>query len=309
MSVPSEFLSDLVATNTQRAGAYIVVPRTATARNVFTKLDDLGFQSDMIRQQGESQVNFRAKVHQAQVRRGSASNLGLTDAIATELGLGHATLLTVTVDRDVKLDVTQTQMSVVASGVDHTINLVNYDADGVWVFPEVHEVVAILNTLSGVTASSTAAMSGLPGMLLEPQSSYVPVDNEQIPNLKLFQLGLAARGEELPGTIVSGTLAFSDQDKFRQLVDTPSAIGEFSLEPTTGRVEVYDPSDDLTFATYSYNLLVSGQSMKLIGNGVKVFNAADIEVQHLMFTLSGIGYTAQEVTYELRKADRAFWGK
>jgi hypothetical protein len=309
MPVPPEFTVDLLTGATQKAGAYIIAPKAYVVRNVLVKLDDHGHYADMDRREGESAVTFRSRVAQAQIRRGGSDIIGLTDGIATELGLGHDALVTLTADRDVRVEVTQTQLTVSGTTLNYLFNLVNMDVDGYWTFPYIYQLVDGLNGVDGLTASSSANFSGLPAMLLEPQSSYYQVTQEQAPNIQLFYLGVASRGEQLPGSVVSGTVSFSDPEAFRLQVDTPQAPGEWSLDEASGIVQSYDIPESLTFVNYSINLAISGQPFSLIGNGVKIFDLSSDSVQGLMYTPSGIGFQAKEIMREVRGADRTFWGK
>ena len=49
--------------------------------------------------------------------------------------------------------------------------------------------------------------------------------------------------------------------------------------------------------------------MSLVGNGVKVMNLMQSEVQDMLFQNSGIGATARSIVDELRTVDGAFWGE
>lgn len=282
---------------------------TYSKRNIITKLDDLGLYSDMIRRDGESITNFRSRLLRAQAMPGGPNSNRLTDSIGSELGLGQAYLILVTATEDlVNLEITDTQCLVSLSGVNQTtINLVDLDPDGAWVFLTISGLVSGLTGVSGISPAAVSGYEALPAILLEPQSSYIQVINEQVPRLQSYNLGIQSAGEAPAGAIILDSVSFNDTNTYQTQVDTPSKHGEWSVN-TSGRVNVFDVPPDLILATYKFNLLTSGQTMGLVGNGVRVFNLALEEVQEKLFTTSGITQQANDILFDIRNIDRNFWG-
>jgi len=311
MSVPSEFISGLVDGSSQATSVYILLPRTSVARNVVTKLDDLGLYSDMLRWHGETITNFRSRLMRAQSLKGGADPRRLTDAICNELGLGQAYLMTVTATlNEVELEVTETTIKVMFSGVlQKEIPLIIPDADGVWTSQNISGIISGLVGVSGISTSWETGYDQMPAFLLEPQSSIVKVINEQAPRSQSYYLGVLGHGESPLGPVLIDQVSFNDPETYRvQVLDDPASDGEWSVN-TSGRVNVFTIAQDLVLVSYHYNLLGSGLSMGLVGNGGRLFNLASENVQSLLFSASGIGETAREFLYEIRAEDRNFWGE
>lgn len=311
MSVPTEFTSGLADGGTQRSSTYVIPAKTSEVRNVATMLDDLGLYADFVRLEGESLTNFRSRLMRAQTMRGGQDLNRLTDAICNELGLGQAYLLLVTATEDlVELEVTDTQLSVTLSGVTQvTIDLVTADADGYWVPLTVSGLASGLQGVSGISAFAATGFETLPAFLIEPQHSLVQVVNEQVPRQQSYTLGVLGNGESPYGNIMTDSVSFSDTATYRnQVTGTPAKPGEWNVD-SSGRVNVFHSPDDLVLASYKYNLLTSGQTMGLVGNGARLFNLASEEVQAKLFTPSGIGETGRDLMRDVRAADRNFWGR
>lgn len=277
-------------------------------RNVFTKLDDLGLYSNIPRLDGESLTNYQARIQAMNTGAPGSRLSGLTHAIASLLGLGQAALIKITAYEDLKVDVTSANITV--SGTQYRqVPLITLDPDGEWKLPTVTTVVSGLNNISGVIATEYSVASGLPAFVLEAQSSYIEVDAEQVLKYKTFQLGQQQNINLTNAQVITDRVEFTDLETYRvQVSGTPQKQGEWSVSQT-GQVNVFEPPEDFTFVNYTYNLLPSGQSMDLIGNGVKILNTADPEIQELMFYASGIGYTGQQITDEILNVDKTFWGK
>jgi hypothetical protein len=285
--------------------------KTSTPRNVVTKLDDLGLYADMVRWHGETITNYRSRLMRAQTLKGGNDAQRLTDAVCNELGLGQTYLMLVTATlNQVELEVTEIALKVSFSGVlQKEIPLIVMDADGAWVAENISGMVSGLVGVSGISATWVSGLETLPAFLLEPQSSYVQVVNEQVPQIQSFSLGVLGHGEAPIGPVLSGTVTFNDDETFRTQVNgDPSADGEWSVTES-GRVNVYTAPQDLLLASYKYNLLGSGLTMGLVGNGARLFNLASEDVQSLLFTASGIGQTAKEFLFDIRFQDRNFWGE
>lgn len=309
MAIPSQFTSGLPTGQTQQAGAHITLPLSGTARNVFSKLDDVGAYASMERHEGESLVNFRARVQQGNIRTPGPTTLGVTDGIATALGLGHQPLLTLTAAADLKVDVIGHTIYVSGAGQYDSVDIVTQDPDGYWMFPDVHAVASGLNDIANLSASVAANASGLPAMLLEEQSSYIKVIGEQVPLVQQFTLG-EQDGISLTGRkVITDRVGFTDEVTYaKQVAGQPTREGEWSVT-TAGLVTSFHQPTSVTFVGYTYNLLPSGATMNLLGNGVKVFNMADPGLQQLLFTPSGVGGTAKDVLNEVSSWDKNFWGK
>ena len=285
--------------------------KTSTPRNVVTKLDDLGLYADMVRWHGETITNYRSRLMRAQTLKGGTDAQRLTDAVCNELGLGQSYLMYVTATLSgVELEVTEIALKVSLSGViQKEIPLIIPDADGMWTAQNISGIVSGLVNVSGVTAEWVSGLEQLPGFLLEPQSSFIQVVNEQVPQVQSFNLGVLGHGEVPSGPVLTDTVTFNDTDTFRVQVDgDPAQDGEWSVTES-GRVNVYTAPQDLLLASYKYNLLGSGLTMGLVGNGARLFNLASEDVQSLLFTASGIGGTAKDFLFDIRSQDRNFWGE
>lgn len=309
MPVPSAFTSGMPDGVTQGAGAHLTLPISGTDRNVLTKLDDVGAYSAMERIEGESLVNFRARIQETNTRRPNATLLGITDGIATALGLGHAPLLNLIASKDLRVTVKGHTVAVSGVGQYDTVDLVSADPDGYWDFPDLYAVASGLNDVSGLSCSVVATASGLPAFLLEEQDSYIRVVGETIPQVQQFQLG-QIQGISLAGVkVVTDQVGFTDEEIFAvQVTGSPQRQGEWSVQED-GTVTSFDVPPTVSFVNYTYSLLPSGSTMSLLGNAVKVFNMADPDFQPLFFTASGIGGTAHGVLDEVRAWDKNFWGK
>jgi hypothetical protein len=294
------------------AGALIKLPVTGTDRNILTKMDDHGYYASLERIEGESITNFKMRMASSYTRPANAAIRGLTDGIARELNLGHQELISVTASGNVRLDV-KPEFIIVSgfnTGGTQTIDIVDVDQDGWWILPTVGKVVSGLNNVSGITASTTAAMATVPAILLEEQSSYVTEYDEQIPPTTAFRLGYYKYGQTIAGTVLSGTIFFTDDVAFAtQVSGIPRAEGEWSLDDTTNSIRVFSLPTAPVNIIYTQNILQSGMTMSLVGNGVKVMNLMQSEVQTMLFQNSGIGATARRIVDELRIVDGAFWGE
>jgi len=286
-------------------------PKTPTPRNVVTKLDDLGLYADMIRWQGETITNFRSRLLRAQTLKGGLDARRLTDAVCNELGLGQAFLMTITATlNEVQVEVTETALKVSFSGiVQKEIPFIVPDADGVWTAANISGVVSGLVGVSGVSVAWISGLDQMPAFLLEPQSSYIQVVNEQVPQVQSYNLGILGHGEMPRGPVLTDTVTFNDPVTYKtQVTGEPAADGEWSVD-VSGRVNSFTNPQDLLLVSYQYNLLGSGLTMGIVGNGARLFNLASEEVQGLMFTPSGLGETARDLLYDIRATDRNFWGK
>ena len=286
-------------------------PKTPTARNVVTKLDDLGLYSDMLRWHGESIANFRSRLMRSQTQQGGANANRLTDAICNELGLGQAFLMTITATlNEVELDVSEVALKVLFSGViQKEIPLIVPDADGVWTSLTISGVVSGLVGVSGISAAWVSGYDQLPAFLIEPQSSLIRVVNEQVPMVQSYWLGILGHGEVPPGPVISGSVSFSDTAAYKtEVANTPAGDGEWSCS-TSGRVNVFTIPADRVLASYKFNLLGSGMTMGVVGNGARLFNLASTDVQDLLFTASGVSQQATDFLYDIRAEDRNFWGE
>jgi len=311
MSAPIEFTSGLVDGGSQSASSYILLPKTSTPRNVITKLDDLGLYSDMIRRTGESTTNFRSRLLRMQALGGGAHQIGLIDAICTELGLGQQNLISASSQyNEMELEVTETTIAVTLSGtLQRQVNLINLDADGVWIAMSISGVVSGLQNISGITFQAVSGYDQLPAFLIEPQSSLIPIYNEHVPRIQNYVLGLQARGDILPGPVLTNSVSFNDTVSYNtQVSGTPTAEGQWSVN-TLGEIRVYSIPQDITLASYKFNLLGSGLTMGLVGNGARLFNLASEEIQQLLFIVSGTTEQARDFLYEIRTEDRNFWGE
>lgn len=309
MSVPSAFTSGLPSGTTQTASAHLTLPISGSERNVLTKLDDIGAYHSMERFEGESVQNFRARVQQRNIRKPDGTLIGVTDGIATALGLGHMPLITLVAAADLKVDVEGHTIMVSGAGQYDEVALVSQDSDGYWQFPDVHAVASGLNDVANLSASVAPNASGLPAFLLEEQSSYIRIVGEQTPLVQEFQLG-QAEGINLAGKqIIPEEVTVTDLEVYATRVDTnPTRPGEWNVD-SGGTVKSFDQPTDVSFVNYTYNLLPSGSTMSLIGNGVKVFNLASDAIQPLLFTPSGVGETARGILNEVNSWDKNFWGK
>jgi hypothetical protein len=311
MSAPIQFTSGLVEGGNQNASSYILLPKTSTPRNIITKLDDLGLYSDMIRRVGESTTNFRSRLLRMQTLGGGAHQTGLTDAICTELGLGQQNLITARATLDaVKVEVTETAIAVTVSGIlRRQVNLINPDQDGVWIPMSISGIVSGLQSISGVVFQAVSGYDQLPAFLIEPQSSLIPIYNEHVPRIQNYVLGLQARGDILPGPVLTDSVSFNDTTSYKtQVSGAPAVEGEWNVD-TLGRVQVYSIPQDITLASYTFSLLGSGLTMGLVGNGARLFSLASSGVQRLLFTVSGTTEQARDFLYEIRTEDRNFWGE
>ena len=294
----------------QKAGIRILLPKTGVPRNVFAKVDDIGLAGDLRRRDGESITNFRARLYSLYTRPGSAARTGLTDSIAREFDLGHETMMTVIADRSTRLDVGPRDITVVASGINTSVSTIESDVDGYWTYPAVSAVASGLNALPGLTATANSAYSSQPAVLIEEQSSYVTKYSEIVPTLSVFRLGEVEDSRPLTGTVVPESISFTDDTIFGTRVSaTPSAAGEWSVDITSGRISSYLMPEIQGRVTYTYNLLESGVSMSLIGNGVRVINLSNLDMQHLVVTSSGITITGEGLLTELYRVDGSTWGK
>ena len=235
--------------------------------------------------------------------------LGVTDGIATSLNLGHATLISLTADIDLRVDVKANKITVSGNSQYNEVFIVDQDIDGYWDFPNVYSVVSGLNDIDNLSASVAANASGLPAMLLEEQSSYIKVVGEQVPLVQQFTLGQVDAVDLNNNKVITDLVEFTDNDVYiLQVSGVPVRQGEWRVTETGTVTSVTQPTR-VGFVNYTYNLLSSGSSMNLLGNGVKVFNMTDLSLQQLMFTASGIGGTAKSVVDEINAWDKNFWGK
>lgn len=296
-----------MATRTSTSSAKIKVPITGEPRNVFTKMDDHGMYAGMKRVDGESIHNFRHRVYSAKLRPGAANIQGLTDAIGRTLNLGHEAAINITANRPIKLDVTPQKISISGASDLTEIDIVTVDVDGYWNFSNLYAIASGVNAVSGLTASLVKAdLSGIAGVTLEEQSSYVTQLNEQVPGLAAYTLGYYQTGRELQGTVIPASIGFNDDLVYETRVSgIPTRAGEWSV--TGNRIRSFAVPQGPVRVSYTYNVLESGMTMSLIANGVKVMNLSDPEVQGMMFIGSGIGATGQNLTDELFSVDRAFW--
>lgn len=294
------------------AGALIKLPITGTGRNILTKMDDHGYYASLARLDGESIANFKVRMASVYTRPANATINGLTDAIARELNLGHQELISIASSGSLKLDVEPEFIRVSGQGTGgiQKIDIVNVDQDGFWILPTIGKVVSGLNGVLGITATTTAAVTELPAVLLEQQSSYVTEYDEQVPPTNSFRLGYYKYGQEITGTVISGTVYFTDDITFATEVNgIPESAGEWNLDQSTNTIRAYSTPVAPVNIIYTHSILESGMTMSLVGNGVKVMNLMQSEVQSMLFQNSGIGATAKSVIDELRTVDGAFWGK
>jgi len=294
------------------AGALIKLPVTGDDRNVLTKMDDHGYLASLERIEGESLTNFKVRLASVYTRPANSTIRGLTDAISRELNLGHQELISVAASGNVRLDVGPEFISISGGGTGgiRKVNIVDVDPDGYWILPTIGRVVSGINATPGITATTTATMTSVPAILLEEQSSYVTEYDEQIPPTTAFRLGYYKYGQTIAGTVLSGTVYFTDDVAFATEVSgVPRAAGEWSLDDTTNSVRLFSLPTAPVNITYTQNILQSGMTMSLVGNGVKVMNLMQSEVQTMLFQNSGIGATARKIVDELRIVDGAFWGK
>lgn len=295
-----------------QAGAKIKLPITGDDRNILTKMDDHGYFAGLERIEGESVTNFKVRMGSTYTRPANAAQRGLTDGIARELNLGHQELISVTSTGSLRLDVGPEFITVSGDGTygKKTVDIVDVDVDGYWILPTVGKIVSGLNNISGIVATTSAAMATVPAMLLEEQSSYVTEYDEQVPPTTSFRLGYYKYGQEIAGTVVSGTITFTDDVAFAaQISGTPAEAGQWSLNQSTNSVQVYSLPTAPVNIIYTHSILESGMTMSLVGNGVKVMNLMLSGVQNMLFQNSGIGATAEGIIDELRTVDGAFWGK
>ena len=153
-------------------------------------------------------------------------------------------------------------------------------------------------------------MTTVPAILLEQQSSWVTEYNEKVPPTTSFRLGYYQYGQEIAGTVISGMVFFTDNVTFATEVSgAPVAAGEWSLDQATNTVRSYGRPNTTVNIIYTHSILESGMTMSLVGNGVKVMNLMQSEVQDMLFQNSGIGATARGIVDELRTVDGAFWGE
>jgi len=294
------------------AGALIKLPITGVNRNILTKMDDHGYYASLSRIDGESITNFKVRMASVYTRPANATTNGLTDAIARELNLGHQELISVASSGSLRLDVLPEfiRVSGAGTGGEQKIDIVDVDADGFWILPTIGKVVSGLNGIRDITATTTNTVAEFPAILLEQQSSYITEYNEQVPPTNSFRLGYYKYGQEITGTVVSGTVYFTDDVTFAtQISGIPSAAGEWTLDQSTNTIRAYSTPTAPVNIIYTYSILESGMTMSLIGNGVKVINLMQPEVQSMLFQNSGIGATAQSIINELRAVDGAFWGE
>jgi len=294
------------------AGALIKLPVTGDDRNVLTKMDDHGYLASLERIEGESLTNFKVRLASVYTRPANSTIRGLTDAISRELNLGHQELISVAASGNVRLDVGPEFISISGGGTGgiRKVDIVDVDPDGYWILPTIGRVVSGINATPGITATTTATMTSVPAILLEEQSSYVTEYDEQIPPTTAFRLGYYKYGQTIAGTVLSGTVYFTDDVAFATEVSgVPRAAGEWSLDDTTNSVRLFSLPTAPVNITYTQNILQSGMTMSLVGNGVKVMNLMQSEVQTMLFQNSGIGATARKIVDELRIVDGAFWGK
>jgi hypothetical protein len=311
MSVPIEFTSGLAGDLNQSVSSYILAPKTSVPRNINTKLDDLGLYANVVRRDGESTTNFRSRLLRTQTLRGSSDRDGLINSVCNELGLGQTYLITATATlNEVELEVNEVSVIASFSGViQKQVNFINPDVDGIWVAVSVSGIVSGLQNVSGLNVQWVSGYDQLPAFLLEPQTSVIPVFNEHVPLVQSYTLGVLSRGDIPPGPVLIDSVSFNDRQTYKtQITGTPAAEGEWSVD-VTGRINVFSNPLDITLASYKYNLLGSGLTMGLVGNGARLFNLASEDIQELMFTVSGIGESAREFLFDIRSEDRNFWGK
>ena len=281
------------------------------SRNVFTKLDDVGAYSSMERFDGESLVNFRARIQQQNVRRPGPTTQGVQDAIGVALGLSQEPMIQLTAATDLRVDVDDVSVQVSGTSQHDVVNLVTRDPDGYWVFPDIHAVSSGLNDISGLTSTVYASVSGLPGMLLERQSSYIRVIGEPTGRVQQFTLGFIEGVSLTNRVVITNQVEFTDTSTYAlQISGGADAVrpGEWTVTGS-GLVTSVDAPTEQSFVNYTYNILPSGQQMDLIGNGAKVFNMADDAVQPFLFYSSGIGCEAQDILRDINAFDQGFWGK
>jgi len=295
-----------------QGGALVKLPIEGSARNVQVKLDDHGHMGSLQRIEGESVANFKVRFSSVYTRPANATIQGLTDGIARELNLGHETLISVVASQPMKLDVSPEFITISGDGTYgvQVVDIVDVDQDGYWILPTVGKVVSGLNAVSGVVATVPAAFATVPAILLEQQSSHVTEYNERIPPTTSFQLGYYQYGQPITGAVVSGTMSFTDTTAYAtEMSGVPASEGEWSIDYITNIVRSYSLPTLPVNVIYTHNILESGMTMSLVGNGVKVMNLMQSEVQDMLFQNSGIGATANGIVEELRVVDGAFWGK
>jgi hypothetical protein len=289
------------------------MPATSTSgvtRNVSSRLDHHGLMVSMIRNEGESSTNFKSRVASRYTQRPGPHIMGLTDAINSTLGLGQDTMITVVADHDVYLNVNVA--SIYISGNTETIiQTITKDNTGYWGLTTISGVAASLNTIAGITATiPNSNFDTMPALLLEEQSSYIDRWDDTAPQSDSFRLAINETGKELTGKVVEDSLSFTDDITFAtKVTGIPQAAGEWSVNTDTNLVMLYAISQDSVRISYKYNVLSSGLTMNLVGNGARIINLSDPNIQSLIMYGSGIGVTGQEMITELRAVDRSYWGK
>ena len=299
-----------MSSSSTKSGFKATLPITGTARSIFSKIDDHGYASDISREDGESIHNFRTRLYRSNALPGSATIVGLTDSINREFGLGQEYLVEVTPNQDFVLNVSTTSISL--SGLEvSNINIINVDIDGYWNLKNMQDVVNDLNLVSGISASLfRPEYSGMPAILLEEQSSIIKEYNESVPYSTQFTLGMWEHGEPVNGKIINNTVHFTDDHVFANEVSgIPNNPGDWSIDLDTKIVRSYLISTDNPRISYERNILTSGQTMLLVGNGAKIVDLSDSNIQSTMFLVSGIGETGKIIVKELQQADKTFWGK
>lgn len=283
--------------------------RGGDPRKTITKLDDHGLYRNLERHDGENSQTFKNRLLNHMSRRPNATAIGLTDAIATELGLGHIPFMKLETSIDYRIDVTDLHINISGNGNYHQFNLVELDPDGYWVHKDIYALSSGINNVSGITSTVYPQASGFPPVLLERQSSYIHIQGEETPLDQTFTLGLPNKLDWNKIKLVTDQVDFTDELIYdQQVAGTPARNGEWSAT-ISGVINSFDIPEGNTYVNYTYNLFISGQSMDLLGNGVKVINPADEEVQNYMYYTSGTGYTGKDITNEAMRNDNLFWGK
>lgn len=278
-------------------------------RNSLLKLDDLGMYAGLDRRPGESATQFRMRLQQANRRLSGMTLHGITDALCTTFGLNQINLLTVNVSVPIQLEVQDIQMVVSGTTGIHTIPLVEQSEDGFWGYFTIKDLANQLNTISGIGTVYTTALSGVPALLLENQSSLKFVSSELVLPSNVFQLGYYEHRNVSAGSVLPGSIYFDDQDAFRfQISGIPRQTGEWSVS-STGQIRVFDLPSQPFHVSYAYNTLTAGASMNLLGAATKVIGLTSPSVLNGLYSENGRSALLNSFLAELFKTDQTYWGQ